>query len=427
MPESPQLLLPYLVRRQFWFALLPIGRLFIQITLGSLRRLAFGLIVCSAAAPSFAHQTGNSYLYLQQADDQLTINLDFYVRDLGNLLQKPGAEPEPAPAPEKIQALQAEITQLIEKSLSVEVDEQPLALHFVRQTVVLHNDGLYVRQQFTASAIDPKARFVVVRYGFFTQNDKLGRAFFKLALNGDEISSVFDQATATQRFALGSTKRSATILLFSHEGAKHIWEGPDHLLFLLTLLLPGLLLWGARSPNDNQMISHQDHQASQPLAAAPILSVRQHRAAWVFALKVITAFTVAHSITLAMATLGLISLPGKLIESVIALSIMLSAILNLQQRLHINHWLLAFSFGLIHGMGFANGLKELGLSSSYFIETLIAFNVGVEFGQLSVVLLVAVPLVWLVRSDHGRERVMRWGSMTVLAISTIWFIERLMA
>ena len=427
MPESPQLLLPYLVRRQFWFALLPIGRLFIQITLGSLRRLVFGLIACSAAVPSFAHQTGNSYLYLQQADEQLTINLDFYVRDLGNLLQKPGAEPEPAPAPEKIQALQAEITQLIEKSLSVEVDEQPLALHFVRQTVVLHNDGLYVRQQFTASAIHPKARFVVVRYGFFTQNDKLGRAFFKLALNGDEISSVFDQATATQRFALGSTKRSATILLFSHEGAKHIWEGPDHLLFLLTLLLPGLLLWGARSPNDNQMISHQDHQASQPLEAAPILSVSQHRAAWVFALKVITAFTVAHSITLAMATLGLISLPGKLIESVIALSIMLSAILNLQQRLHINHWLLAFSFGLIHGMGFANGLKELGLSSSYFIETLIAFNVGVEFGQLSVVLLVAVPLVWLVRSDHGRERVMRWGSMTVLAISTIWFIERLMA
>lgn len=427
MPESPQLLLPYLVRRRFWFALLPIGRLFIQITLGSLRRLAFGLIVCSAAAPSFAHQTGNSYLYLQQADEQLTINLDFYVRDLGNLLQKPGAEPEPAPAPEKIQALQAEITQLIEKSLSVEVDEQPLALHFVRQTVVLHNDGLYVRQQFTAPAIHPKARFVVVRYGFFTQNDKLGRAFFKLALSGDEISSVFDQATATQRFALGSTKRSATILLFSHEGAKHIWEGPDHLLFLLTLLLPGLLLWGARSPNDNQMISHEDHQASQPLEAAPILSVSQHRAAWVFALKVITAFTVAHSITLAMATLGLISLPGKLIESVIALSIMLSAILNLQQRLHINHWLLAFSFGLIHGMGFANGLKELGLSSSYFIETLIAFNVGVEFGQLSVVLLVAVPLVWLVRSDHGRERVMRWGSMTVLAISTIWFIERLMA
>jgi hypothetical protein len=266
-----------------------------------------------------------------------------------------------------------------------------------------------VRQQFTAPAIDQQSRFVVVRYGFFTQNDKLGRAFFRLALNGDEISSVFDQATNTQRFALGETKRSSTILLFTHEGAKHIWEGPDHLLFLLTLLLPGLLLWGEKSSVANESVATGGN----------------HRAAWMFALKVITAFTIAHSITLAMASFGLISLPDKLIESVIALSIMISALLNLQQRLQINHWLLAFSFGLIHGMGFANGLKELGLSASYFIETLIAFNVGVELGQLSVVLLVAVPSVWLVRSEAGRRRVMRWGSIGVLVISTVWFIERL--
>jgi len=374
-----------------------------------LRQAGLGLMLWSVAGGSFAHQTGNSYLYLQQADGQLKIDLDFYVRDLGNLLQRPGAEPEPAPPPEKIQALQAEITQLIEKSLSIEADEQPLSLSFVRQTIVLHNDGLYVRQQFTAPAIDQQARFVVVRYGFFTQNDSLGRAFFRLAVNEDEISSVFDQGTATQRFALGATKRSSTILLFTQEGAKHIWEGPDHLLFLLTLLLPGLLLWDEKSSG----------------VSAPVAAGGNHRAAWMFALKVITAFTIAHSITLAMASFGLISLPDKLIESVIALSIMISAVLNLQQRLRINHWLLAFSFGLIHGMGFANGLKELGLSASYFIETLIAFNIGVELGQLSVVLLVSVPSVWLLRSDEGRQRVMRWGSIAVLVISTVWFIERL--
>ena len=388
----------------------------------------FGLILWLVSATSFAHQTGNSYVYLQQADGQLTLDLDFYVRDLGNLLQKPGAEPEPAPPPEKIQALQPEITQLIEKSLSLEVDEQPLALSFVRQTVVLHNDGLYVRQRFTAPDIAPQSRFVVVRYGFFTQNDKLGRAFFRMVLNGDEISSVFDQSNSTQRFALGETKRSATIFLFTHEGAKHIWEGPDHLLFLLTLLLPGLLLWGAKVVvADQRLPSEVDQSSATSSADSSSSAAGSHRAAWVFALKVITAFTLAHSITLAMATLGLISLPDKLIESVIALSIMISAILNLQQRLHINHWLLAFSFGLIHGMGFANGLKELGLSSSYFVETLIAFNVGVELGQLSVVLLVAVPLVWLVRSEPGQQRVMRWGSSAVLLISTAWFIQRLLA
>jgi len=180
------------------------------------------LLALTLAAPAQAHQTGNSYLYLQQENGQLKLELDFFVRDLGNLLQKPGAEPEPAPPPDKIQALQPEITQLIEKSLSVEVDEQPVTLTFVKQTVVLHNDGLYVRQQFSAPDIPPQARFVVVRYGFFTQSDKVGRAFFRLNLNGDEISSVFDQNSATQRFALGDTKRSSTILLFTHEGAKHI-------------------------------------------------------------------------------------------------------------------------------------------------------------------------------------------------------------
>ncbi len=357
-----------------------------------------------------AHQTGNSYLYLRQSDAKLTLDLDFYIRDLGNLLQKPGEKPEQAPAPEKIKALQPELTRVIQESLSIEFDEQPVKLNFVAQSVVLHNDGLYVRQQFVADAVADDARFAVIRYGFFTQSDKLGRAFLRFTAGGDEISSVFDDTTAIQRFALGDTKRSSTILLFAREGANHIWEGADHLLFLLTLLLPGLLLWNA--------------QASADSATRGLVS--RHRATWVFALKVITAFTVAHSITLAMASFGLISLPERLIESVIALSIMVSAAVNLQQRFRVNHWQLAFSFGLIHGMGFANGLKELGLSQSYFLETLIAFNIGVELGQLSTVLVVALPLLLLARTEQSRLRVMRWGSIAVLVISTGWLIQRQM-
>ncbi len=370
----------------------------------------FALLCLCVNAASFAHQTGNSYLYLRQSDATLALDLDFYVRDLGNLLQKPGDKPELVPAPEKIKALQPELTRLIEASLSIEFDERPVQLNFVGQSVVLHNDGLYVRQQFVADAVPANARFVVIRYGFFTQSDKLGRAFLRLAAGDDEISSVFDEATAIQRFALGDAKRSSTILLFANEGAKHIWEGADHLLFLLTLLLPGLLLWSAPAG----------------AAAAASGSVSAHRAAWIFALKVITAFTVAHSITLAMASFGLISLPERLIESAIALSIMVSAAVNLQQRFRFNHWQLAFVFGLIHGMGFANGLKELGLSQSYFLETLIAFNIGVELGQLSTVLIVALPLVLLARTERSRLWVMRWGSILVLMISTGWLIQRQM-
>jgi hypothetical protein len=260
-----------------------------------------------------------------------------------------------------------------------------------------------VRQRFSATALSADAKFVVVRYQFFTENDMLGRAFFKLNLRGEEISSVFDQSNAIQRFALGEGKRWSTMGLFTKEGAKHIWEGPDHLLFLLTLLLPGLML----------------------VRPAETSAASGSTAAWKFALKVITAFTVAHSITLACSVLGWISLPDRFIESVIALSIMLSAVLNLQNRFTFSHWKLAFVFGLIHGMGFANGLKELGLSSMYFLEALFAFNLGVELGQLSAVVLVAVPLVLLARSEESKLQVMRWGSAIVFLIALVWLVQRL--
>jgi hypothetical protein len=154
---------------------------------------------------------------------------------------------------------------------------------------------------------------------------------------------------------------------------------------------------------------------------------RVNRKAEFFALKVITAFTIAHSITLALATFGLVSFPEKLIECLIAFSIMASAVMNLQKKYQFNHWQLAFVFGLIHGLGFANGLKDLGLASDYFLETLIAFNVGVEFGQLSTVLAVALPVLLLVRSEESKRRIMVWGSLAVLAISTVWLVQRVIA
>ena len=365
------------------------------------------VLFCVCGNLAMAHQTGNSYLTVSEADGRLQLEIDFIVRDLGNLLQAPGQPNEPPPAPDKLLSLQAPITTAIQKSLTIEVDEQAIPLEFLTQSVVLHNDGLYVRQRFSGSALPLDAKFIVVRYEFFTQNDKLGRAFFKLVMRNDEISSVFDQASSIQRFALGETKRWSTIGLFTKEGVKHIWEGADHLLFLLTLLLPGLML-------------------TIRLADASGNLLPTNRAAEKFTLKVVTAFTLAHSITLACSVFGWVSLPDKLIESLIALSIMVSALLNLQKRFHISHWKLAFLFGLIHGMGFANGLKELGLSSNYFLETLFAFNLGVELGQLSAVVLVALPVLLLVREAASKQRLLKYGSIGVLLTSMVWLAQRLM-
>jgi hypothetical protein len=368
------------------------------------------------SVPALAHQTGNSYLVVTETNGRLQIDLDFIVRDLGNLLQSPppsdvsASVPTPAattPTPEQLQALQPAITQVIQESLEVQLNEETQPLEFVAQSVVLHNDGLYVRQRFTSPSIASDLKFVVVRYGFFNQNDKLGRAFFKLQLGKDEISSVFDSSTQTQRFALGDTKRWSTIGLFTQEGAWHIWGGPDHLLFLLTLLLPGLmLLHRAASPTDTD--SHGT------------------KAAALFALKVITAFTLAHSITLLASVLDVISLPSRWIESAIALSIMISAALNLQTRIQWSQWKLALFFGLIHGMGFANGLRELGLSQTYFIETVLAFNVGVELGQIAAVVAVGIPIILLAKKTRAKQLVMAYGSWGVLLVSGIWLVQRLM-
>lgn len=365
-----------------------------------LTQALFLLCVCGSA---LAHQTVNSYLTVSEADGRLQLEIDFIVRDLGNLLQSPGQPNEQPPAPDKLLSLQAPITTAIQKSLTITVDEQSMPLEFLTQSVVLHNDGLYLRQRFSGSTLPANAKFIVVRYEFFTQNDKLGRAFFKLVMRNDEISSVFDQTSSIQRFALGETKRWSTIGLFTKEGAKHIWEGADHLLFLLTLLLPGLML----------------------IKPANTVITADKRVAEKFALKVITAFTLAHSITLACSVLGWVSLPDRFIESMIALSIMVSAALNLQNRFTFSHWKLAFVFGLIHGMGFANGLKELGLSNMYFLETLFAFNLGVELGQLSAVVLVALPVVFWVKNHEAKTALLRWGSVAVFLMALFWLVQRL--
>jgi hypothetical protein len=373
------------------------------------------LASCFLSLPALAHQTGNSYLVLTERNGRLQIELDFIVRDLGNLLQPPTPSDAPAPVPppaatptpEQLQAMQPAITQVIQESLGVQLNEETQPLEFVSQSVVLRNDGLYVRQHFTSPSITSEIKFVVVRYSFFNQNDKLGRAFFKLQLGKEEISSVFDSSTQTQRFALGDTKRWSTIGLFTHEGAWHIWGGPDHLLFLLTLLLPGLMLL---------------HRATGP----PETDSNGTKTAALFALKVITAFTLAHSITLLASVLDVISLPSRWIESAIALSIMISAALNLQTRIQWSQWKLAFIFGLIHGMGFANGLRELGLSQTYFIETVLAFNVGVELGQIVAVVAVGIPIILLAKQVRTKQLVMTYGSWGVLLISGIWLVQRLM-
>jgi HupE/UreJ protein len=141
-------------------------------------------------------------------------------------------------------------------------------------------------------------------------------------------------------------------------------------------------------------------------------------------LAVVTAFTLSHSITLSLAALDVVGLPSRLVESGIALSVLLAALNNVRPVVTRRGWLLAFGFGLVHGFGFASVLADLGLPRGALALALAGFNVGVELGQLSVVLAV-VPLIYVLRQARFyRPGVLVGGSAAIAVVAGVWFIGR---
>jgi hypothetical protein len=186
-------------------------------------------------------------------------------------------------------------------------------------------------------------------------------------------------------------------------GVWHIWTGYDHILFLLVLLIPAVF---------------------RPTALGRE-AVSTFHTALLRVVIIVSAFTVAHSITLACAALGWIRLPSRLVESVIAASIFIAALNNLLSRTAGGRsaWL-AFGFGLIHGFGFAGALSEIGAEGAPLWRTLLAFNLGVEAGQLAIVA-VFLPVAFSLRqTQFYRSAVLYGGSCAAGLCALFWFWER---
>ena len=186
-------------------------------------------------------------------------------------------------------------------------------------------------------------------------------------------------------------------------GILHIVEGIDHVLFLVALLLPSVL----RRREDAQW---------HP--------VGKFSTAFVYIIKIATAFTIAHSITLCLATLQIVQVPSRVVESIIAASIGLAALDIFYPIFRGRSWLIIFLFGLFHGFGFASVLAELGVTSQHALLSLFGFNLGVELGQLAIIAVV-FPLLYLFRKQQFYSgMVMKTGALLLGAMSLYWFIER---
>jgi hypothetical protein len=199
-------------------------------------------------------------------------------------------------------------------------------------------------------------------------------------------------------------------------GIAHIWEGRDHVSFVLALLLVVMLVRDGRTPSGRL---GSTGQVQRWTTRPPVATLRTTA-------TIVTAFTVAHSLSLIGASLGWVSLPGRLVESLIAVSILYTAIENVIRPDVRWRFALTFGFGLMHGLGFASVLAVM-LPPDHVIAPLLGFNLGVEIGQL-VIVAIALPIAWLAARELGaeryRRRVMPVLSIAIAVLAVKWLVER---
>jgi hydrogenase/urease accessory protein HupE len=349
------------------------------------RAVAFALLFCLPAA---AHQQSISTSEWTARGDRLEVRLRFAAADLATLISLPQPLTD-----EGIASLAPSLAQLTLDGLDVRVPAGRCVREGAARCGTDGPDGIAIEGAFRCPG-DPGV--LRVRVGFLEVLPSGHTHLARIALGGEGVSQRVVQPEEPSFEVERSVSFSASARRFLLLGIAHIFTGYDHVAFLLGLLLLG--------------------------------------GAFRELVKVVTAFTAAHSVTLALATLDVVRLSPRLIEPLIAASIVYVALENLwalrSQRARaqaVRHrWMLTFAFGLVHGFGFASVLRELHLPRSGLLAALVAFNLGVEIGQVCIVAL-ALPLLARLRRTRGFDpRGVRAASACVGALGLFWLVQRLL-
>lgn len=378
--------------------------------------LAFGLglMTLLTAIPASAHRGNQSYLYLDVAETDLTGRVELPYTDIREVfgLSLEGSSEE---IEAELAANFPMLVEYIDQHSSVGADGQSWDLVFEDDLSLLgeETDELPGYAIFPFDVVLPVTevpRELDVTFDpFFAEIENRDAI---VLIGNDWQRGVFD-AEANELYVFTPGDNTATIdlgdpsqwLNFTGSiglGVDHIRTGPDHIFFVLVLLVPSVLVFaGSWRP------------------APTFLS-----ALWRI-LKIASMFTLAHSITFTLAGLGILPLPpSKLVETVIAISIAAAAIHNLRPVFLNREWLMAFVFGLFHGLGFASLVDSLDTDKTTQLISLLGRNIGIELGQ-AVVILVAFPALFLLRRTRIYQPLLVFGSLALALISLIWAIERI--
>jgi hypothetical protein len=354
----------------------------------------------ACALPAQAHKASDSYLSLSVQNERIEGQWDIALRDL-EMAVGLDANGDAAISWDELRARHAAIAAYALARLKLSSDGAACPLRVAAHLVDRHTDGAYAVMRLQGAC--PQAVTALrVDYKLLFDIDPQHKGLLRLTHGATTGSAIFAPDARSQLLQLAEPSRWRQFADYVRHGVWHIWIGFDHILFLVSLLLPAVL------------VRHEGRWQARSTLKASVLDV----------LKIVTAFTLAHSLTLSLAALGALSLPSRLVESAIAASVILAALNNLWPLAHRWRALVAFAFGLIHGFGFASVLADLGLPQGALALSLVGFNVGVELGQLAIVA-AFLPLAYLLR--HGlfyRRVVLTGGSALIVVLATVWLAER---
>ncbi|WP_298825343.1 HupE/UreJ family protein [uncultured Piscinibacter sp.] len=365
-----------------------------------LRCFAAAALALGLASTALAHKPSDSYLTLTQEGTALHGQWDIALRDLDVAIGL-DADGNGEITWGELRVRHAEVAAYALARLAIEGDGQPCVARAGEQLVDHHTDGAYTVLRFEVGcpALPKQLR---LEYRLFADIDPQHRGLLRLEAGGATRTAVLGPDASSRVYELANPSRAEQFADYLREGVWHIWIGFDHILFLLALLLPAVLAW-------------------RPAGWQPAESFRD---AFVEVVKIVSAFTVAHSVTLTLATLGLLTLPSRPVEATIAASVVLAALNNLRPLFERRRWAMAFGFGLVHGFGFASVLADLGLPQDALALALLGFNVGVEVGQLAIVA-AFLPLAFALSDTRFYQRVvLAGGSLAIALLAALWFVER---
>lgn len=392
------------------------------------------LLAGIAGTESSAHNIGQSYLYLQIYDDHVTGRFEIALSDLNGVLSFSSTETEITtqdldfeidlsnldpgtgftPVEDDLTAENLDqwigfLQDYYRDHVTISHQGQPLGIRF-REHGFLKAQGGYVLLPFDLEGLDGVPESLTFDYSVLFDETPHHRGFLLVEhnwatgtfANENRISRTFTPDARRQEYDLVTSGRLRGFLAVVRLGTEHIWKSLDHLFFLVALLFAAVL-----RREDRRWVPKERWMPA-------LLDV----------VRIVLAFTLAHSVTLSLAALGIFDLPGRWIEVIVAGSIMLAAVNLLVPIFGHRAWLVALGFGFFHGFSFARTLWKTGALEEHAGLSVLAFNLGIEIGQL-VVVVALVPVLLLVRRWQLYRKWFRPAAAAfILLISTAWMVER---